>query len=577
MVHRIKRYLSTSDVFNVIMIVLFVGLLFGISICQSTMTWRSDTYFHLSRIHDMTAYLKSLHMPLMVNIHSFANTGQAINGMYPNFSLLPLIFITSGLKPIAQYETIIFLFILLGSVLNYFIFQRFHASKLQALAAVFATFTFINIFYSSSLNLFGVWSIYFSLPMALLSLKKLFETNAWSYIISLAISVSFVLNTHLLNAVIMVGVLLVYFIYLWMSSNKKLLTLFKTVVAAVVSILLSLPTLVSVLSFSKVHLSSVHEFSLADGTLNIESMIHSLTNPTIFGAATPPIFGVLLVVDILLVMNLKQFSQHAKVVILIIFAGQFMISPFFPWELLQKTPISIIQFPTRLVPFILIIAVVIIFTDKGMNKTNFLLIVMLGSVGLTASYQTSNYITKRNFHNFSEVQATINMNNFNSIANYSENTKISNDTLLDHSFYRIYSYPEYIPQTKKNDSKSDKQINSVNDHELFVNKTKVNNFQTSYKNNKLVFTFNEKQTGWVNLPIWYYPNMNYSIIADSGVLTTRVSDRHTLEVKTPSTKQLTIKIRNPQIMNLVYISSIIIWCLSIGVLVTRIKFNTNRQ
>lgn len=77
----------------------------------------------------------------------------------------------------------------------------------------------------------------------------------------------------------------------------------------------------------------MQSFDLASGTLSLESMIHSLTNPTIFGIATPPIYGVMLLADILLILNVKKFSMAAKVVTGLIFATEFIISPYFPWKL----------------------------------------------------------------------------------------------------------------------------------------------------------------------------------------------------------------------------------------------------
>ncbi|QPI46112.1 hypothetical protein [Weissella paramesenteroides] len=570
MLHKIKHYLVSSDFINVLIIILAVSLLFGVSIFQSTMTWRTDAYFHMSRIYDISQYLHSGQFPLMVDVHAFANTGQAINGMYPNFSLLPFIFVTMGLKPIAQYQTITYLFILSGSLLNYFVFQKFYASKLQALAAVFATFTFINIFYQSSLNLHGVWSIYFLLPLAILSIKKLSEPNSWPYVLGLAIAVSFVLNTHLLSVVFMVGFLAIYFVYQFVKSQNKLALFFKTVIAAVISVLLSLPTLISIISLSKNHLSTVQSFDLASGTLSLESMIHSLTNPTIFGIATPPIYGVMLLADILLILNVKKFSMAAKVVTGLIFATEFIISPYFPWKLLNNTPVAMIQFPGRLVPFLLIIATMVLFTSKHLNNLSFLVAVILGSFMLTSSYQTSNLVAKRDFPNFRDAKMPHDMTNFDSILKYNQNTKIDNEALSNPEFYRLYSYHEYIPQTaKKNDPDVDKNMASVNNHELLVNNQKLasNSFKVTHKNNQLIYTFTKPQTGAINLPVWYYQNMRYTITTDHGSITTSESYRHTLQIKTKQTKQITVNIHNPKIITYANFLAITGWLISLLLLI----------
>ncbi|WP_166436290.1 hypothetical protein, partial [Weissella paramesenteroides] len=376
------------------------------------------------------------------------------------------------------------------------------------------------------------------LPLAILSIKKLSEPNSWPYVLGLAIAVSFVLNTHLLSVIFMVGILAIYFIYEFVKSPNKLVLIFKTVIAAVISMLLSLSTLISILSLSKNHLSTIQAFNLADGTLTLESMIHSLTNPTIFGIATPPIYGVLLLTDILLILNVKKFSAPAKVVTGLIFATEFMISPYFPWKLLNDTPIAMIQFPGRLVPFILIIATMVLFTSKHLNNLGFLVAIIVGSFMLTMSYQTSNFVAKRDFPNFKDIKNIDNIDNphdmkeFEPLAKYDESTKIGNDTLSKPEFYRLHSYHEYIPQTaKKNDPDVDKNMVSVNNHELLVNHQKLasNSFKVTHKNDQLIYTFIKPQTGAINLPVWYYQNMRYTITTDHGSITTSESYRHTLQ------------------------------------------------
>lgn len=559
MFHKIKKYTNTNDLFNIALIIVSVCLLFGISIFQSTMTWRTDAYFHLSRIHDMASYIKTLHLPLMVDIHAFANTGQAINGMYPGFSLFPFIIITSALKPIAQYETIIFAFILLGSLLNYFVFQKLHASKLQSLTAVFATFTFINIFYSSSLNLFGVWSIYFLLPLSILSLKKISEKANYVYVMTLAASVSFVLNTHLVSAILLVLVIFCYFIYLIIHCLQKKYFVFKTILAAIISAGLSLPTLASIISFSETRLSTVQTFPLASSTLNIESMIHSLTNPSIFGAATPPIFGILLIGDIMLLSNIKHFNNNYKIIVLSIFVAQFLISPYFPWALLQKTPVAIIQFPTRLVPLILSVITIVLYTADKLNKSGFLFVTILFSVAITFSYQTSNLLVKSTFPNLRNVSKA-NDDLSSLIPKSRENTKIDNSTLSDPSFYSISLFPEYIPNPK-NQKESDlfSKINTVNKHELLVNGDSTTKYKVTNEENSISFSFNKKVKGVVDLPIWYYPNMNYEATINRKNISVHAGPRNTLEIRNVTTKNIKVVIKNPKIISYSYVFSISGW------------------
>lgn len=83
-----------------------------------------------------------------------------------------------------------------------------------------------------------------------------------------------------------------------------------------------------------------------------------------------------------------------------------------------------------------------------------------------------------------------------------------------------------------------------------VNNQKLasNSFKVTHKNNQLIYTFTKPQTGAINLPVWYYQNMRYTITTDHGSITTSESYRHTLQVKTKQTKQITVNIHNPKII-----------------------------
>ena len=443
-IKKIKKKLLLSDFFNVCMIIIVSGFLFGLPIFQNDMTWRTDAYFHLSRIFDLSNYLRNFQVPLIVNRYSFANTGQAINGMYPFFSITPLLFITSHLSPIQQYFTMNWLFILSGSLLNYFVFQKMGASKIRSLASVTVIASFINIYAFSSFSLQGVWSVYFMFPLAVLSISKLTENNWW-YTLTLSMSISFMLNTDLLSALLSTLLLISYYTYIFFKSKNKLQILIKTFVSVLIFIILSLSTLINIVSISKDSLTSLETFQLTDGTVNIEQMLHSLTNPSIFGVSVPSIFGSLLLLDILFIFFWKQLNSNTHIIFLLALILQIIASPYFPWELLQKTPISTIQFPARLVPLILIILVIALATDKYFDNIKLIMGILLFSCLLTLSFQTSNTAAKLHFPFFPSQLSSYDHEEFD-LLNFRENTLLTNTDLKNSTFYRLKTYPEYIPK-----------------------------------------------------------------------------------------------------------------------------------
>lgn len=565
-----RKKFMFSDFFNVCVILLFSGLLFGLPILQTNMTWRTDAYFHLSRVFDISSYLREFKTPLIVNLHSFADVGQAINGMYPFLSIAPLVFITSHFSPIHQYFTINWLFILSGSILNYFVFQKMGASKLRALTAVSLISSFINVFAFSSLSLHGVWSIYFMFPLAVLSISRL-KNNNWWYVLTLSMSLSFMLNTHLLSALLSALLLSFYYVYIFLKSENKPKIITKTVVSLIIFVILSLSTLTNLLTISKDSLTSLETFQLSAGTVNIEQMIHSLTNPPIFGISVPSLFGSLLILDIVFLFFWKRLNKKTHIIFLLALTLQIIVSPYFPWALLQKTPVSTIQFPSRFVPFILIILVIGLATDKFFDNMKFIIAANVISCLLTISFQTSNASAKIHFPFFPPQISSYDHLESN-LLNYREHTLLTKDDLKNSIFYRLKSYPEYIP--KNVNSRDNLYSGSVNDHIVLNDKKEISNVSVYTTEDTVNYAFKDEVFGNVDLPLWKYSGVNYSVFnhPDARI---KISKRHTVSLNTQKTKLIQIKVTNPRIVNTFFWISIYAWViLLIAILTKLIYFKT---
>ncbi|WP_238335464.1 hypothetical protein, partial [Weissella paramesenteroides] len=67
--------------------------------------------------------------------------------------------------------------------------------------------------------------------------------------------------------------------------------------------------------------------------------------------------------------------------------------------------------------------------------------------------------------------------------------------------------------------------------------------------------------------VWYYQNMRYTITTDHGSITTSESYRHTLQIKTKQTKQITVNIHNPKIITYANFLAITGWLISLLLLI----------
>ena len=94
-----------------------------------------DTFFHAQRIYEIRMAFLSGHLPGWVNFLTFHNVGQAINGMYPDLTLWPLVLLTNTLKPINQIIVIRTLISLLSFVLTFLCVEKEYSKKTATMVA----------------------------------------------------------------------------------------------------------------------------------------------------------------------------------------------------------------------------------------------------------------------------------------------------------------------------------------------------------------------------------------------------------------------------------------------------------
>lgn len=567
------KYLN-KDYINLLIIFVILSVLLSPSLIQHSMTWRVDAYFHLSRIHDLTLSIKDGHLPLLVNINSFGFLGQAINGMYPFFGWLPLIALTSIFPPILQYAVINYTFILFGSILNYFVFQKLGSSKQQALTAVIICLSFIDIYNFAVFSLQGAWSTYFIIPLVFLCLKEINQGKR-IYIFPLAFSISFAINIHLISAALFIVFTAIVGCIFLVKSKYKLIVVRYYLYTVGLVILLSLFTIISITSFLSSHPSTPKIENITLNTLlNAKSMLLTFINPSIYQVITDPLQseisplqGLILLVDILLVFSWKRFQTKAHYLITTIISLQIFISPFFPWKLIKNTFIvSVLQFPLRLAPFILILSVILFMTEKGFNKRKFLLLFCLFSIGFAITYQLNDITIKKQ-----EQNIHLNQLNFiqgqNLISAYKNSTKVDNIVLNDNNFYRQATYQDYIPTNDGN--KTDLSLNeeSLINHDIYLNNSLVQDALIKNTRAQISYTLPNTVSGTLDLPIWKYKNMNYQISDQNNkTLTAEASTRNSIKVDVQDAKRITVKVHNPHwytpvfiITSLAWISTIIIF------------------
>lgn len=542
------KKIQNNNVLNISIIIITATILFGIPIFENTLRWHTDSHFHLSRIHDISESIRHFSLPNSLNMSSFGYSGQAINGMYPYFTLLPFIIITAWMNPISQYATINLLFIIVGSLVNYFVFQKLNKSRSQSLAAVIAIFPIINIFSAYHLSLQGVWAIYFTLPLALLSIKMIYEGQRF-YIPLLSMAIATLINIHLVSALIVIIFIFLVFLFLMSQSTAKIKFVINVSYSGLLCIILSAPTLLNLLFFRTSNLTRVNQPLLADNTMSLEQMIHSLSNLPLSGTSTPELYGYVFILDVIIFIFWKFFTSiTSKYMVATIIILQLLISPYFPWDIVQHSPINIIQFPNRILPIVIILQILIIFTNSKFNNTKFIVVTSLFALFFAASHVTTNITDKNKM--FVVTREMVHRSVFNN--NYIDKniSKIDNTVLNDNNFYKLIGYQEYIPTwATKNKDKSDITINTRN-NSVIKGRIKHNNttllaHKTIIQNDKITYKFDQPQSGSFNLPIWRYKYVNYQVKINGNNVNIKSSPENTLLVHGNDVQSITLKVPNP--------------------------------
>ena len=187
------------------------------------MVW--DTRFHIGRIYDIREAFKAHSIPTWVNFDSYHGMGQAVNGMYPDITLWPFVFITNGLSFVNQVIAIKALILIATFLITY-------------VSLVKHCFTKENSFYVAILYAFSGYSLYqflyelqpgaiviyiFTFPL-IFSIKDVLYTQKidLKLIIKLSLLFGIALYSDLLSAVVIACLIItLWFVRIILADCKK--------------------------------------------------------------------------------------------------------------------------------------------------------------------------------------------------------------------------------------------------------------------------------------------------------------------------------------------------------------------
>ncbi|MBL3531577.1 hypothetical protein JMJ99_09380 [Companilactobacillus zhachilii] len=467
-----------------------------------------DTYFHSQRIYEIRLAFQQHTLPSWVNFNTFFNTGQAINGMYPDFTLWPFVWITNFLTPIHQQIAIKVLIYALTFIVSFLsLNKRFDSRNAVLAASIFALSGSALKDLTNEMQTGTAIVMIFAFPL-LFTLKDAVESTKIDppLIIKTALLMTIVINSHLLSAVtitIIVGIFLIIETIL----KKNYLAWINLAIAALLTVALCLPIIYRVLRISKTGLLA----PFGKGHV-ISEPIWTLFMTTSWNAkSTISVASIILLVIVLIGIKKEKLCQlmpwFLVELVLIIFSTNLV-----PWGLLSKLPVlDTFQYANwRFAPFLGMVPLVLILINFDQKKARLIFVAMTAlsyGMAIYTAYHDQFYKTA-NSPIITEYSKTIvPMNNSAKLTS----TGINSDMLM-RTLIPDYA-PNSVPLQKDSDGASlDPQVNYLISHHLAVTPTKDIPLTHTTTANSLTLTAHNVPKGTIKLPVFGYRTLNYQVL-----------------------------------------------------------------
>ncbi|OTO22099.1 hypothetical protein A5816_002964 [Enterococcus sp. 3G1_DIV0629] len=439
-----------------------------------------DIAFHFSRIKGLSSVFSG-----PINFTTFNSYGGGVNFFYPYLTLFPAVifyWITNNL--ILSYILYVWILNICTILVSYQygqkFFKRIDAAFLFSCLYSFYGYRLIDIYQRSAISESIALTI---IPVVLYYTYTLLYERKNS-VIPLAISMSLLIYTHVLStfmSVIVIGFLFIGSLFSKRKEIKEMSNLILNMIKAVGwTILLTTyvwyPMLQQVLHQK---INRPFRTNLQERALNIsDSLIGAVNNDLVTFT-----MGTIGVVSLILpLFFLKKFANKEKIIYFCAVTTWFLSTNLFPWGLLQKTPIQIIQFPWRILGFQVLfgslILTIVFLKWKTSNKKS-----MWSLVGIVLLIFTVTVATEANYSQ--------------KIQSYKGRLIMTKKDVTRYTTSRTGGLYDYAPLDAL------KYKDHLKKHEVKVDDRWENASHKSY-NSKIIYTVEDANEQNITLPVFNY-------------------------------------------------------------------------
>ncbi|WP_125587683.1 glycosyltransferase family protein [Companilactobacillus jidongensis] len=468
----------------------------------------SDTFFHTQRVYEIRQAFLNGNLPGWLNFNTFFSAGQAVNGMYPDFTLWPFVFITDMLSPIHQVIAIKVLIAALTYIVTFLSLNKRYNSFNSSMAALI--FTYSGAVLRDITTEFQPGTaivLAFAFPL-LFTFKDVIESKELNYTlaIKLGLLMTIVINSHLLSAIVL-SMVAGIFLIVKSIKNRTIMPWLNVIVAGILAVVLCLPVIYRIMTISKSGLLA----PFGKGNIIADPITLLFTNSK-WNARVA--FSTLSLIIMLIVFvgfdkkKIKRLAPWLLIEALLIVLSTDMT----PWAIFNHIPIinNFQESSWRFALFLGVIPIILLLENFKEHTSQYILI-LLSILSISAATQvTSNYI-----YNHGKDLATVTATSTKTVG-LNDDVKLTSDGINSETIQRTL-IPDYAPDQIELEPNSNGQLlandiqNKLTHHWATQVKHQIPLTKTDSSTNCVTYKGNNIKSGNIELPIMGYSSLNYEV------------------------------------------------------------------
>lgn len=499
-----------------------------------------DSYYHVNRILEIRDSIRHGNLMPYLMTHSNGEIAYPLGIFYPEVTLIPVALVSLLFtKVVTGIYVGVAVYTFLTLVNMYWVLKKINIGRLSSILGsviyTFSTYRTIDAFTRFSIGEFITLTF---LPLVFYGSYSILikKYKDWIY---LPIGYIGIVLSHVLSAFIVLVTLIILFGINFIFTDERLIKFWYLIKAGIVGILGSLIFIIPFLeqeliqSYAKPDAKDI--FLVSSSFLEI---VNSSLNNSVLPVASGNAYNIgffLLVIVILGLVFIRKLDYKYKYIYVIGIVSLLMASKLFPWFIFQNTPLSVIQYPFRLL----------------MIPT-----ICLSIIGAKLSDIIFSEYGKRGQINIIGVIFIILLLWSSSIKILSDDVHFRNETLSYTNNGSYFAGSQYVEQyTPK---KAYENLEEIKNHIVVLNGKKIVASVNGKTNQQIFKITGVKPKEKVILPVSYY--LNYSIWQGNEKLVS-FKDKHNRigAITKNSNEYLSVKYDYSKLDIMSYIVSIATW------------------